>query len=246
MDWYSLLLVTFLAAALQAATGFGFGLIAVTMFVILMQTTSAVQIVIILTLAMSIVHFFKVRSFSSPELVKKLMLGCAVGYPIGIWVYLSFDLRALKIAVAALILAVTAMNIVEQIKTRRGGETSFLPKAPKYTATVGTISGVMSSALAMPGPVVMAYLTRCELTKDQIRATVIVCSTFSYAVAFALQMTVVGVDGATWNVTLKLLPAVFVGAVFGDYIAAYINPVLFKNITLVVLLGSGISMVANL
>ncbi len=246
MDWFLLLLTTFCAATLQAATGFGFGLIGVTMFVILLQSTSAVQIVIIVTFAMSVLHWLKIRSQAPGELVKKIMIGCAAGYPIGIAIFSYFDLTALKISVAGLILFVSAQNLLELLKTRRGYASSFYPMGSRHCAGVGTASGIMASALAMPGPAVIAYLTRCPIDKDQIRATVVTCSTFSYGVALVLQAAFVGIEPATMKMSMMLIPAAFVGAFFGDYIARFINPTLFKNITLLVLLGSGLNMLINI
>ncbi|GAK87969.1 putative membrane protein [Vibrio ponticus] len=43
-----------------------------------------------------------------------------------------------------------------------------------------------------------------------------------------------------------LLPATFAGLFFGEYISKFINPNLFKNITLVVLLISGVNILITL
>ncbi|GHB43724.1 UPF0721 transmembrane protein [Pseudovibrio japonicus] len=246
MEWTFLILTTFFAATLQAATGFGFGLVGVTIFVILLQSTSAVQIVIIVTFAMSVFHWLKIRSHAPDHLVKKIMLGCMVGYPIGVLIFSNFDLYALKLSVALLILVVSAQNLFEILKTRRGGTPNFLPMRGRHFAGVGAVSGIMASALAMPGPPVIAYLAQCELDKNAIRATVITCSTFSYGVALILQASFIGIDTTTMTTSAILIPIALIGTLFGDYIARFINPTLFKNIVLVVLLFSGLNMVINL
>ncbi|GIU20549.1 sulfite exporter TauE/SafE family protein [Shewanella sp. MBTL60-007] len=246
MELSLLLMTVFFAAALQAATGFGFGLIGVSFLLILLQSNSAVQIVIILTLAMSLVHWVKIRKIAPMELVKKIMLGCALGYPIGIIIFSNFDLTALKVSVALLILAITVQTILEMIKSHKGHETTPASMGKGSCFGVGTMSGVMASAMAMPGPVVVAYLTRSVLSKDQIRATVITCSTLSYIVALGLQASVVGIETQTLKTAMMLIPATFIGAFFGDYISKFINPNLFKKITLVVLFGSGINILINI
>jgi uncharacterized membrane protein YfcA len=195
---------------------------------------------------MSIVHWFKIRSQTPNGLVKKLILGCAIGYPIGIALFSMADLYSLKIAVAAFILLISAQNAFERYRASRKMAPRYLPMNRKYCTSVGTVSGVMASALAMPGPAVIGYLTQCQLDKDAIRATVITTSTVSYAIALILQFTVVGIDSSTWQSAGMLLPATFAGALFGDYIAKYINPDLFKNITLLVLVASGFNIIYNL
>ncbi|MBW8184994.1 sulfite exporter TauE/SafE family protein [Shewanella nanhaiensis] len=246
MELSLLLMTVFFAATLQAATGFGFGLIGVSFLIVLLQSNSAVQIVIILTLAMSLVHWIKIRKIAPMDLVKKIMLGCALGYPIGIIIFSNFDLTALKISVALLILAITTQNILEMVKVRKGHEAIPAKMGRGSCFGIGTMSGVMASAMAMPGPVVVAYLTRSPLTKDQIRATVITCSTFSYIVALGLQASFVGIENETLKTSLMLIPATFIGALFGDYIAKFINQNLFKKITLVVLFGSGVNILLNI
>ena len=66
MDFALLLLVTFFAATVQSAIGFGFGLIAVPTFLIVLNSVAAIQLVIIITLIMSCVHWPKLRGFASP------------------------------------------------------------------------------------------------------------------------------------------------------------------------------------
>lgn len=242
----ALFFITFFAATLQAATGFGFGIIAVTAFLIIFQSTSAVQIVIIITFAMSIAHWFKIRSNVPVDLVKKLMIGCVIGYPIGSALFYMADINTLKIAVATLILLMTAQNGFERYRARNAVSQRFLPMNKRYCASVGTLSGAMASAMAMPGPVVVGYLTQCELDKNAIRAAVITTSTVSYAVSLVLQMYLFGVEEQTWEYSLMLLPATFAGLFFGEYISKFINPKLFKNITLLVLLISGVNILVTL
>lgn len=59
-------------------------------------------------------------------------------------------------------------------------------------------------------------------------------------------MYLFGVDEQTWEYSLMLLPATFAGLFFGEYISKFINPNLFKNITLVVLLISGVNILITL
>lgn len=246
MSMLVLFFITFCAATLQAATGFGFGIIAVTAFLILLKSTAAVQIVIIITLAMSVVHWFKIRRDVPKELVKKLIVGCAIGYPIGGALFYMADIETLKMAVAVLILFMTAQNGFERYKGRNSAEPRFLPMNKRYCTSIGTLSGAMASALAMPGPVVIGYLTQCKLDKNAIRAAVITTSTISYAVSLILQISVFGIEAQTWESSLMLLPATFAGLFFGEYISKFIKPELFKNITLFVLLASGVNILVTL
>lgn len=245
MSTFLLLFITFIAASLQAATGFGFGIVAVSAFLIVLKSTDAVQIVIILTLAMSIIHWLKIRSLAPKLLVKQLILGCFIGYPIGVMLFYLADIYSLKLAVAILFLLMASQNFIKRFRSRDDGR-NFLPMNQKLCTFVGTISGTMASALAMPGPAVVNYLTQCELDTTSIRATVITTSTVSYSVSLILQFFFVGIESQTWESSLMLLPMAFAGLFFGEYVSKYINPDLYKNITLFVLIASGINILITL
>ncbi len=50
MDWVYLAVITLLAATIQSATGFGFGLIAVPVFLLILDSVDAIQMVMIIIL----------------------------------------------------------------------------------------------------------------------------------------------------------------------------------------------------
>ena len=54
-DWAALAVVTFGAAVLQAVGGFGFAVVAAPLFLLLVEPVRAIQLVIIVTAALSIV-----------------------------------------------------------------------------------------------------------------------------------------------------------------------------------------------
>jgi len=174
MEWSLLILITFFAATVQSATGFGFGLIAVSAFLILLDSVAAIQIVIIVTLVMSCVHWPKLKGLAPIHLLKWLSLGCLLGFPLGILVYNQLNLDAIKMAVAILIILISLQNAwhLFQSSTNDSIPDDNLQRAGPMIG-VGIASGLMASAMAMPGPAVMLYLSRTALSKNEIRATII-------------------------------------------------------------------------
>ena len=111
---------------------------------------------------------------------------------------------------------------------------------------VGIISGLMASAMAMPGPAVMLYLSRTSLSKNEIRATIITSFLFSYAGALLLQTIFIGIETQTWVTAGVLIPAALTGVAAGHMLSNKINQKLFKWLILLILMLTGLFMLFNL
>ncbi len=253
MEWALLLLVTFLAATVQSATGFGFGLIAVSAFLIMLDSVAAIQIVIIITLIMSCVHWPKLKGLAPAHLLKWLSIGCTLGFPIGVLAYNQLDLEAIKMAVAVLIILISVQNGWHLLKRQRkdltpGNEPNpgNEGQRPGAIMGVGVASGLMASAMAMPGPAVMLYLSRTSLGKNEIRATILTFFVFSYAGALVLQTVFIGIEIQTWITAGMLTPSALIGVVAGHLLSKKINQQLFKGLVLLILLLTGLFMIFNL
>ncbi|WP_419904625.1 sulfite exporter TauE/SafE family protein [Kiloniella sp.] len=247
MEWALLLLVTFLAATVQSATGFGFGLIAVSAFLIMLDSVAAIQIVIIITLVMSCVHWPNLKGLAPAHLLKWLSIGCTLGFPIGVLAYNQLDLEAIKMAVAVLIILISLQNGWHLLNKQKTGLTTEDPgQRPGAIMGVGVASGLMASAMAMPGPAVMLYLSRTSLSKNEIRATILTFFVFSYAGALMLQTAFIGIETQTWVTAGVLTPSALIGVAAGHLLSTKINQQLFKGLVLLILLLTGLFMIFNL
>ncbi len=247
MEWSLLILITFFAATVQSATGFGFGLIAVSAFLIMLDSVAAIQIVIIVTLVMSSVHWPKLRGMAPTHLLKWLSLGCLLGFPLGILVYNQLNLDAIKMAVAILIILISLQNAWHLFKSSTNDSApDDGPQRPGPMIGVGIASGLMASAMAMPGPAVMLYLSRTTLSKNEIRATIITFFVFSYGGALLMQAAMIGVTAQTWLTAALLSPPALIGVIAGDFLSKRINQKYFKGLVLVILLMTGLFMLFNL
>ncbi|NRA15518.1 MAG: sulfite exporter TauE/SafE family protein [Oceanospirillaceae bacterium] len=247
MDWTLLLMVTFLAATVQSATGFGFGLIAVSAFLIVLNSVAAIQLVMIIILVMSCVHWPKLRGIAPGYLLKWLSIGCVLGFPLGILIYNQLDLDTIKVLVAVLIILISAQNGWYLLRKAKTPTPQDQPPHRRGTVMgVGIASGLMASSMAMPGPAVMLYLSRSALSKDEIRATILTFFLFSYGGALLLQATLIGIEAQTWITAAVLTPAALVGMVTGHMLSKKINQQVFKGLVLVILLLTGLFMLLNL
>ena len=250
MDWLILILITFFAASVQSATGFGFGLIAVSAFLILLNSAAAIQLVIIITLATSCIHWFKLKQDVPANVLKWLSLGCLAGFPVGVIIYLELNLEILKLSIALLIIAISLQNAWLLLQQNFRQQSKITPNKAdlnnKVLMGVGIASGAMASSLAMPGPAVMLYLSRTSLSKNEIRSTILTFFIFSYGGALLLQASLIGINLETWKTAGLLIPAALAGVTVGHLISHKINPQTFKALILIILMLTGIFMLLNL
>lgn len=242
MEWILLLLATFVASVVQSATGFGFALISVPAFLILLNSSDAIQIVIIISAIMSVVHWLKLRNMTPGKLLKWLIIGGVVGFPFGIIIYKNLDLAAIKMAVAIFIIIISLQSGWNLMRKNHKKHIFHKP----ILTIVGMISGILGAAMAMPGPILMLYLSRTTFGKNEIRAAMITFFVFAYIGALLLQISMVGISKETWITSAILTPAALIGVYAGHQLSKKINEKIFKGLVLVILILTGIFMLINL
>lgn len=246
MELIYLLIITFLAASLQSAIGFGFGLIAVPIFIMLLDSAEAIQIAMILIFSISCIDAFKLRGLASKPLLKSLSIGLIVGLPFGVVIFNHVDLNVLKALIALVIIVSSGQSFLRLIKGQMTVISITHDSHPLQTKLVASISGLMTTSLAMPGPAVMMYFVHKGFEKTLIRATILTYFVIAYAIGIALQVSFVGVSYDTWLTSLSLIPAGILGVLVGHALAPKLNQKLFKLIVLIVLVLTAISMLWQL
>jgi len=243
MLWPLLCVVTFFAAAVQSALGFGFGLIAVAGFLILFNSVQAIQIVIIITVVMSLAHYPNLRANSNKTLLIPLVLNSLIGFPIGIGIYLALDLSVLTLIVANLIIVLSIQSFTVFYRNKKSSTTGKKNRSSPITTSV---IGIVAGALAMPGPIIMLYLNAQRLDKDQIRALMSGFFIFAYLGALIFQAVLVGVSLETWIYSAWLLPFALIGTYVGHLDSKRIPQHFFHQWVLLILLLSGVFMLLNI
>lgn len=227
------------AALLQAATGIGFGVIAGPIILMVMNSGAAVQVTILLSLLIAVVLAPSLYRQVHKKVLGRLLIGTLIGLPLGILVFLSVSLPVLMLlaALAVLFMALSASGLLNV--SLRKGETS---RGEAQNLAIGVLSGVMSSSLAMPGPVAAARLSKLALPKETIRATILVMFVFSYSAAFAFQVGLVGFSEPAWSLTTSLLPATLIGVLIGRLLVARISERAFRALIVAVLVATSLSL----
>lgn len=217
-QWLVLTTVTLVAGAVQSATGFGFAVIAVPFFLIALDSLSAIQINIVLNLFNALVVAPRIWRAAPQPLLRGLIGGTLLGLPAGMLAYLYADLAHIKVGVAVLIIGF-ALHLIGSAGRGR----STRPPGVKGTWFTGGISGALSSALAMPGPPVLIYLSHFDVEKEAFRAVNLSLYVVSYAGALGLQGTFGQMTTSTWALSAALIPLAALGGVIGHWVSPWLG-----------------------
>ena len=100
----------------------------------------------------------------------------------------------------------------------------------------------MSTALAMPGPPVMGYLSRLGLDKDVIRSTLAVLMVGSYAGMIGSHLIFQGISDIAIGQAAALALPTFIGLVAGHILAPRISKRMFHVLSLILMSGALLSL----
>ncbi len=141
--------VTLIAAVVQGAVGFGFSLLAVSFFLLIIQSGDAVHLLIIINFTISLALIAKVRRDVNWALWTRLVAGALLGLPLGLIAFNNADVDQLRILAGVAILTFVVITVF-----RRSDESGRTGPTEGFRNTsalgVGAIAGIDCSA-SRPG-----------------------------------------------------------------------------------------------
>ncbi len=230
--------VTLVAAVIQGAAGFGFTLLAVTFFLLIIQSGDAVHLLIIINLTISLALIGRLWRDVNRALWIRLVLGALLGLPLGLGVFQNADVNQLKILAAVVILTFVALAVFR--RPDAADRPGLVPRFWTPSAVgVGALAGGMTTALGMPGPAIVLYLTALGFGRDATRSLTLSFFAVSYGVSLILQTATVGVSRGVWITAAFLLPVAAVGAPLGHALGSRVSEVAFRRVVLTLVASSG-------
>ncbi len=240
-DTILIAVITFLAALAQGATGFGFAIIALPLLLLVMGNLDAVGLTIILSLLVSLILVPGLWRQAPRGPFTRLMLGSVLGFPIGLVIFQQASLDWVRLAVGLVILFFAAWLAVSRRRAVRvQGSRENGPAGRTWAeVAVGILSGAMTTALAMPGPPVMLYLSASGMAKAPVRACTLCLFALSYSMALVLQTAVGAIGPQIWQTAaLAVLPTIL-GAIIGHRLSGKLKESVFRTLVLSILLATG-------
>lgn len=220
------------AAVLQGITGFGFALVAVPLLLVVFDAHTAVVLNLLISFCTQLVLSFRVRKGIVPSLLVNLFGGSLIGMPLGLYVFLHFNIRSLKIFISVItILFALVLLSNARLKKTVGHWVERL---------VGSVSGFLSTSVGIAGPPVILFLNHQELSKDKFRATSSAYFTLLYAVSLALLAASGSISKSITYNALYLLPFAFLGSNLGIYLFPRVSQRLFQRAVPLLVMVTGL------
>ena len=168
LDWAGLAATTAGAALLYTLTGFGFAILAAPLFLLFVDPQRAIQLVIIISTALSFVALPGLWRAITPWLLLRLALGSLAGLPFGLIAFHYADPFLVRLLVGATILGFAVL--LELRRRRPDGPVGTFAIRPVPEVATGAVSGIATALVGMAGPPV-PKAERCRSTDLVITRT---------------------------------------------------------------------------
>ena len=235
--WLSELLliwaVVLLASILRGFTGFGFALVAVPVFSLILPPTEAVALSALLTLSISVLGIRSYWGVVPLRPMLPLLLMAVVGTVIGTWVVTVLSIDSFQLW-AGLAVIVACLGMVWSRPLER-------PMPAAIGWLTGLVSGLMNGALAIPGPPVIVYAMLNEPRPERSRALMMTYFLAASMVALVSFFVAGFINQRSVVFFLSALPALYLGDRLGYYLFGRFGNALYRRIALAGLLALGIS-----
>lgn len=235
------LIIIFLSSIIQGITGFGFALLAVpllTIFILpgesqpLFTVEQAIPILICYGLLTSLFIILKSHRHIKLKEIWVMILFGIIGIPIGYFILEAVDPDLLKL-IAGFIIIIAAIVLMK----------GYVIKLKSYSLTsmiAGFLSGLLNGSLSMSGPPIVLFLSNQNVEKEYFRANITVYGIITNIIAIAIfafnrkmNLHVLAYAGI-------LTPALIIGVLSGIIISVKVNEKLFKKLTLLLLIATGV------
>jgi uncharacterized membrane protein YfcA len=240
-QWAGLAGTTFVAALLYSVSGFGFAILATPLYLLVVDPTRAVQLVIIVSTGLSIVVVPGLRRAIAPGLLLRLTLGSLAGLPFGLMAFQHSDPVLVRAAVGATIVAFAGLMAVSREDTHR----ARFAMRPGLDLGAGVVSGIATALVGMAGPPVVIYLLLTGAAPRVVRATLLAFFALSYGATLASHAATVGIPARTWLAAGTLMPFAFLGGFAGRPVGDRLGTEAFAVLAIALLAASGLYALAS-
>ena len=157
------ILVVCLAGFTQGLSGFGFGLVAMPLLLLLMNLKEAAALTVLLNLLVCGLTFLSTRNHYSFRQGLDLVVGTCLGVPVGVYALVRLnDVLLLRMLGGAMVLMCAHEFILARARP--------LHLSPRLGLPFGLLSGSLSGAFGMGGPPAVAFTYSQPWSKEQIVA----------------------------------------------------------------------------
>lgn len=194
--WITVLLVVCAASVVQGVSGFGFGIVTISLIPLVLGFRDSISLMTLLMVAVSIMMFIRTRREFNWKDCRRFIPGLVVGVPVGVYFVVVVD-EGVILKIFGVINIVIGLHYL--LYNRKKGKA-----IPEFFALpVGFSGGLLAGAFNMGGPPLIAYLYSQPWRLDRIKS---VMSTAFLTTTF-LRLPFVGLTAERINLVALLFLA---------------------------------------
>jgi uncharacterized membrane protein YfcA len=222
----------------MGVTGFGFNLLVVPILVLVWDVKAGVAAGLFLGLLSNIPLLIEVRSHIRFRPVFILLIGSAIGTPLGLAMLVLVDADVLKLWVGAVVIA---MALLYAFSPRL----HFSSQNVGGALSAGLIGGVLGGSTGINGPPIVFYLLGREGGIEDFRCTIM--AYFLPAGAMVLLGFIIAgrITGEVLAVVGLSLPALLLGLFLGSRVRRRLAPAAFRSVVLGTLVLTSCAIIAS-
>jgi uncharacterized membrane protein YfcA len=224
--------IILIASIVKGLTGFGFALTSLPLLTMFLTPKTAVPLITVCSVFLDGYTFSEARRLVQYKEISPLVVSGIVGMILGTYFLVSLDSDAIRLAIGIVTLLFTLASLMGVKREISNARTASIP--------VGLISGVLGGLTSISGPPVILFFNNQNVEKTVFRANLIayffsiyLATVPSYFFGNLLTLDLLGSS-------IVMVPIMFLGANIGIRASKKVNEILFKKITLLLLLFTGI------
>ena len=225
-------LIIFAASLVMGLAGFGIALVATAFLPWVMSPVTAVVLLTIYALVFSVIMVVPLVREIVPRALIDLLVGSAVGTPLGVWVLATLPVTALNRLIGAFLLLVCLLEFRRALPTQATGR--------GWGLSAGFLSGVIGAALGTPGPPVIVYASAQNWSPRSFKANVTGFFVVNQSVILVGYWWAGLMTPDVWQATAVFAAPALVGVAVGVALFGKLDPARFRRVVFALLCVSAL------
>lgn len=242
LEWLLVAGVSLLGGFVTGAAGFGFGLVTTPILLWVLSAPMVVITNLATSVALRVPLLWVDRRHISLSQAAPLILGGALGMPLGVLVLTRFSDDEVRISAGVLIIFLSIAQLI--------GSERLAPLNPRRGLTglsVGAASGALNTSISLSGPPMVLWLLNQGMRGKSFRGTISAASLILNAVGIVLLIKADLAQTSWLLLPLAAYPAAATGAWLGNSALRHMSPGVFGRVAaLGVIVVSFVAVVGSL
>jgi uncharacterized membrane protein YfcA len=220
------------ASFVYGLTGFGIGLVALSLLPFLIPPATVVPLIIVYGAVFALTMTIQLRREIVLSCLAELLLGTLLGTPAGVWVLATLPAAALKRLIGLMLIVLVLIEWCGAYPRQVSGR--------GWGVGAGVLSGLLGGAIATPGPPVILYVVAQGWQPRAIKATLQAFLVVNQTVIFFGHWWAgLVTPDVVWLAVLYAMPA-SAGFALGIHLFNRVDQLLFRRLIFVLLFVLGL------